>query len=95
MFYNAPLCYALCNIKPILPGHVLVIPYRPVERLTDLTTAEVTDVFTTVQKVQRMLAKLYFKTPGSDEGKPENGRSVQVSGTHFKPNSERRNCNQY
>ncbi len=74
VFYKSPLCYALVNIKPILPGHVLVVPYRSVERLTDLTTAEVTDVFTTVQKVQRMLARLYFKSPGSDVGKPENGR---------------------
>jgi bis(5'-adenosyl)-triphosphatase len=40
---------------------VLVIPYRHVPRLTDLTTAEVTDLFTTVQKVQKMLARHYFK----------------------------------
>jgi bis(5'-adenosyl)-triphosphatase len=32
--------------------------------MTDLTAAEVTDLFTTVQKVQRMLAKRYF--PSSD-----------------------------
>ncbi|KAH8656151.1 hypothetical protein BGZ60DRAFT_417890, partial [Tricladium varicosporioides] len=60
VFYNTPLCYALVNIKPILPGHVLVIPYRPAQRLTDLTQDELTDMFTTVQKVQRMLAKKLF-----------------------------------
>jgi bis(5'-adenosyl)-triphosphatase len=67
----------LVNIKPILPGHVLVIPYRHVQRLTDLTSAEVTDLFTTVQKVQRMLARNYFKGVDADSstvGKIEDGR---------------------
>ncbi|CZR62267.1 related to bis(5`-nucleosyl)-tetraphosphatase (asymmetrical) [Phialocephala subalpina] len=72
VFYNTPLCYALVNIKPILPGHVLVIPYRAVRRLTDLTTEEVSDLFTTVQRVQKMLAKNYFKNDGA-EGKLEDG----------------------
>jgi bis(5'-adenosyl)-triphosphatase len=44
-----------------------VIPFRPVQRLTDLTTDEVTDIFTLVQKVQKMLAKNYF------DGKIEDG----------------------
>ena len=52
------------NIKPILPGHVLVIPFRPVQRVTDLTPEEVMDLFTSVQKVQRMLARRYFKPTG-------------------------------
>lgn len=39
---------------------MLVIPYRAVPRLTDLTTDELTDVFVTVQKVQKMLASVYF-----------------------------------
>jgi len=58
-------------------GHVLIIPYRSVQRLTDLTPAEVSDVFTTVQKVQNMLASLYFGEPGpwsdSTPGKIEDG----------------------
>jgi bis(5'-adenosyl)-triphosphatase len=42
--------------------------------LTDLTTEEVTDLFNTVQKVQRMLARVYFVS-GSDSQKavPEDG----------------------
>ncbi|KUJ16821.1 HIT-like protein [Mollisia scopiformis] len=72
VFYNTPLCYCLVNIKPILPGHVLVIPYRPVPRLTDLTPAEVFDLFSTVQKVQKMLAMNYFKH-GDEVGKLEDG----------------------
>lgn len=54
------------NIKPVLPGHVLVIPFRAANRLTDLTGEEVTDLFTTVQKVQRMLAGVYFDEDGKE-----------------------------
>jgi bis(5'-adenosyl)-triphosphatase len=39
-----------------------VSPHRIVERLTDLTTDEITDLFTTVQKVQKMLARRFFGT---------------------------------
>ncbi|TVY88594.1 Bis(5'-nucleosyl)-tetraphosphatase [asymmetrical] [Lachnellula willkommii] len=72
VFYKAPLCYALVNIKPVLPGHVLVIPYRQAQRLTDLSQDEVTDLFTTVQKVQKMLAGNYFAA-GNAAGKVEDG----------------------
>jgi bis(5'-adenosyl)-triphosphatase len=50
-----------------------VIPFRPVQRLTDLTTPEVTDLFTTVQKVEKMLARKYFGSPGSSQGKIADG----------------------
>lgn len=51
------------NLKPLLPGHVLVCPQRPHRRLTDLSAPELTDLFTAVQRVQRMLARHYFTTP--------------------------------
>lgn len=47
------------NIKPLLPGHVLVIPRRITPRLSDLTHAEVTDLFLTVQRVGRMIERVY------------------------------------
>ena len=44
------------------------------QRLTDLTTDEVTDLFSTVQKVQKMLACTYFSNPESKhQGKPMDG----------------------
>lgn len=66
---------------------MLVIPHRKTSRLTDLTSDETADIFKTVQKVQRMLAHVYFD-PSSKPvqaaitndlsslplgGKPENG----------------------
>jgi bis(5'-adenosyl)-triphosphatase len=55
VFHITPLSYALVNLKPLLPGHVLVCPRRVVPRLKDLTKAEVADLFSTVQDVGRML----------------------------------------
>jgi bis(5'-adenosyl)-triphosphatase len=49
----------------LLPGHVLVCPSRPHKRLTDLSPPEVTDLFATVQRVERMLARHYFPRPST------------------------------
>jgi bis(5'-adenosyl)-triphosphatase len=50
------------NLKPILPGHVLVCPLRPVPRFHDLTPSEVSDLFLAVQKVSRMIERVYKAT---------------------------------
>jgi bis(5'-adenosyl)-triphosphatase len=47
------------NLKPILPGHVLVSPRRVVPRVTDLTPAETSDLFLTVRRVGRMVERVY------------------------------------
>lgn len=47
------------NLKPLLPGHVLVIPRRVTPRVSDLTHAEVTDLFLTVQRVGRMVERVF------------------------------------
>lgn len=60
VFYTTPLSFALVNLKPLLPGHVLVCPRRPHRRLTDLDRDELADLFAAVQTVQRMLAAHYF-----------------------------------
>ncbi len=60
VFYATPLSFALVNLKPLLPGHVLVCPRRLHRRLTDLNVAELADLFAAVQVVQRMLAAYYF-----------------------------------
>lgn len=53
------------NLKPLLPGHVLVCPQEPHKRLTDLSAPELTDLFQAVQRVQRMLARHYFVSSSS------------------------------
>ncbi|KAI1774100.1 HIT-like protein [Hypoxylon cercidicola] len=60
VFFTTPYSFALVNLKPLLPGHVLVCPKKPHHRLTELTAPELTDLFQAVQTVQRMLARYYF-----------------------------------
>ena len=59
VFLQTPLSYALVNLKPILPGHVLVSPRRVVPRVADLTAAETSDLFLTVRRVGRMVERVY------------------------------------
>lgn len=47
------------NLKPIVPGHVLVIPTRHVARLADLTTPELTSLMSSVQQVGQVIEKAY------------------------------------
>ncbi|KAI1176974.1 HIT domain-containing protein [Nemania sp. FL0916] len=77
VFLLTPLSFALVNLKPLLPGHVLVCPRARHARLTELSPAELTDLFAAVQRVQHMLARYYFTfskqtgTPAGSEAGPE------------------------
>ncbi|KAH7328138.1 HIT-like domain-containing protein [Stachybotrys elegans] len=68
VFLTTPHSFGLVNLKPIIPGHILICPFAGHKRLTDLSPAETTDLFTTVQLAQRMLARVYFPTPDPESG---------------------------
>lgn len=93
VFLQTPLSFALVNIKPLLPGHVLVCPRRPHARLTDLAPADLADLFGAVQRVQRMLARHYFAGGGVADGAfniavqdgPEAGQTVGHLHVHVLP----------
>lgn len=59
VFHLTPHSFGLVNLKPLLPGHILICPLRPLPRLADLSREEITDLFLTVQKVQKTLKRLY------------------------------------
>ncbi|KAK9475209.1 HIT-like domain-containing protein [Dipodascopsis tothii] len=59
VFYKSTHSYALVNLKPLLPGHVLVCPYRVVSRIKELTAEEASDFFLTVQKVSNVIERTY------------------------------------
>ena len=46
---------AIVNLKPVVPGHVLVIPRIPYKRLADMPPHAVGALFETVQKVGRVV----------------------------------------
>ncbi len=54
-FFFSPLSMALVNLKPLLPGHVLVCPRRVVPRFAGLTTEEVADLWQTAQLVRMLV----------------------------------------
>ncbi|KAK4454322.1 HIT-like domain-containing protein [Podospora aff. communis PSN243] len=78
VFLTTPHSFALVNLKPLLPGHVLVCPIRPHRRLTELSPAELTDLWSSVQRVQRMLARHYFLSSPSPSSPPPQGSNPQT-----------------
>jgi bis(5'-adenosyl)-triphosphatase len=45
VFSKTSLSFAFVNLKPVVPGHVLVSPIRVVPRFADLTPEEVADMW--------------------------------------------------
>ena len=93
MFLKTPHSFAVVNLKPLIPGHILVCPLQPHLRLTDLTAEETADLFSAVQLTQRLLGKLYF--PDADplggsftvavQDGPEAGQTVSHVHVHVIP----------
>jgi len=87
VFHLTPLSFAIVNLKPLLPGHVLVCPRRVVPRLSDLSYDEVVDLFLTVQKVGRMVERV-FKASSLNIAMQDGvdaGQSVSHVHTHIIP----------
>lgn len=87
MFLTTALSYAFTNRKPVVPGHVLVSPLRPVERFADLTSEEVSDLFLCVHRVFPVLQQAHSSpalTIAVQDGR-EAGQSVQHVHVHLLP----------
>ncbi|XP_035376526.1 bis(5'-adenosyl)-triphosphatase [Electrophorus electricus] len=87
VFLQTELSFALVNRKPVVPGHVLVCPLRPVERFRDLRPDEVTDLFTTTQRVAGVVEKHFGAsslTIAIQDG-PEAGQTVKHLHVHVLP----------
>jgi len=59
IFFQSRLTLAFVNKKPVVPGHVLVVSKRAAAKLEDLLPNEITDLFSTVQKVEIFLQRYY------------------------------------
>lgn len=51
-------CYAVLNLHPYNPGHLMVIPYRHVAELEDLTEGEAHELMTMTQAAVRTIKKV-------------------------------------
>ena len=55
MVARGDLVYAVLNIYPYNPGHLMVVPYRQVSELEDLTVAESAELMGFTQKAIRVI----------------------------------------
>jgi bis(5'-adenosyl)-triphosphatase len=92
IFYESPshLTAAIVNLRPIVPGHVLVIPKRIVPKLSQLTNEEYDDLWRSVRTIQNALESCYqaggFNVAVQD-GKVA-GQSVPHVHVHILPRQE-------
>ena len=63
IFYATDLTFCFTNLKPVLPGHVLVSPRRVVSRMADLTREEIHDLFESARFAGEVVTKAH---PASD-----------------------------
>lgn len=88
VFFKSKYTFALVNIKPLVPGHVLVVPLRTsVLRFGDLTPQESQDYMMSLQIVQSFICKVYKADSlniAIQDG-PESGQSVPHLHTHLIP----------
>ncbi|KAF8899141.1 HIT-like domain-containing protein [Infundibulicybe gibba] len=87
-FYRSSLSYAIVNLKPIVPGHVLVVPVRPVARLSELMVqTELSSLMHSVQRVGKIVERAYGAdglTVACQDGKAA-GQSVPHVHFHLLP----------
>ncbi|KAL3328203.1 hypothetical protein AABB24_035706 [Solanum stoloniferum] len=87
VFYSTDFSYALVNLRPLLPGHVLVCPRREVQRFAELTTDETSDLWITAQKVGKQL-ETYHKASSltfAIQDGPQAGQTVPHVHIHIIP----------
>ncbi|KAK6465767.1 hypothetical protein DFJ63DRAFT_283353 [Scheffersomyces coipomensis] len=88
VFFKSKYTYALVNLKPIVPGHVLIVPLRTnVIRLSDLTPIESIDYMNTLQLIHRFIID-HYKADSLNiaiQDGPESGQSIPHLHTHIIP----------
>lgn len=58
-FYRGEGVLGVLTYKPVVPGHVLIIPERHVERFEDLTSEEIRALGEAIQRVHGVVSKRY------------------------------------
>lgn len=73
--------YAFVNLRPIVPGHALVIPSEIVPTMDDLSEEAYLDMWKTVRKVQAALRQHYTTTTAFNVA-VQDGRAAGQSVPH-------------
>lgn len=59
VFDATPMSFCFVNLKPVVPGHVLVAPRRVVKRFADLSAEEVTDLWVAAQRCGQLVERIH------------------------------------
>jgi bis(5'-adenosyl)-triphosphatase len=62
LFFESNLTLAIVNLRPIVPGHVLVLPRRVVARIRELTEEENADLWRSVRDISIWIEVHYSAT---------------------------------
>lgn len=90
VFYRSTLSVAFVNLRPIVPGHVLIVPQRVVARMESLSNEEYIDLWQSVREVQGML-KNHYKATGFNVAVQDGsaaGQSVPHVHVHILPRTD-------
>jgi bis(5'-adenosyl)-triphosphatase len=81
IFYRTQRSAAFVNLRPIVPGHVLIMPERIVATMDELTEEEYLDMWKSVRTVQRILKQHYSDTTAFNVA-VQDGRAAGQSVPH-------------
>ncbi|XP_019420002.1 PREDICTED: bifunctional bis(5'-adenosyl)-triphosphatase/adenylylsulfatase FHIT-like isoform X2 [Lupinus angustifolius] len=87
VFYTTDLSFAFVNLRPAMPGHVLICPKREAKRVADLTADEITELWIIAQKVGKQLESYHKASSlrfGIQDG-PQAGQTVPHVHIHVIP----------
>ena len=93
IFYKRKLVYAFTNLKPLLPGHILLAPTRVEKSYGNLTETEVMDLWISAKNIAENL-KRYYHTDSvqmSIQDGLEAGQTVEHCHMHIIPIPENYN----
>ena len=97
VFYASENSYCFVNLKPVLPGHVLVAPRRLVARMGDLSDSELSDLWATARFASTIVSAAHPETDALtftvQDGKSA-GQTVPHVHVHVMPRSANDRFNQ-
>ena len=87
IFYKRKLVFAFTNLKPFLPGHVLLVPTRVEKSYSNLTEAEAIEMWVSAKNIAENLKKYYHTNSvqiSIQDGK-DAGQTVEHCHIHLIP----------
>lgn len=88
VIHRGDTCFVVANLYPYTSGHVLVVPYREVVDLEDLTADETTDLWATVTAATKAVRAAYRPdgmNVGLNLGRPAGGSIPDHLHVHVVP----------